>query len=199
MNKIFHIELDDYAKPSFVSFGKSYFGTMADIEEFINKFDEDDDELVKAFEEYKNGNTDAEITVAYNKRKLLEEVKVYESKEMNTSGFEWVHINIWGFPYYLKCDGLKSLHYWIKSGTDLYRIIKANFTNLQYKNSLDKWTDINAIWGFPHIIEFGTYNMLMVVEKKFETLRELKKDMKQFSSIDDMDFTSFCNDIFGDG
>ena len=59
MNKVFHIELDDYAKPSIVSFGKSYFGTMDDIEEFISKFDdEDDNELVKAFEEYKNGNED---------------------------------------------------------------------------------------------------------------------------------------------
>ena len=81
MNKFFHIELDDYAKPSIVSFGKSYFGTMDDIEEFISKFDdEDDNELVKAFEEYKNGNEDVEITVAFNKRRMIEEVKVYASR-----------------------------------------------------------------------------------------------------------------------
>ena len=73
MNKVFHIELDDYAKPSIVSFGKSYFGTMDDIEEFISKFDEEDDELVKAFREYINGNKDVEIDgrvvnfVVYNK------------------------------------------------------------------------------------------------------------------------------------
>ena len=90
MNKVFHIELDDYAKPSIVSFGKSYFGTMDDIEEFISKFDdEDDNELVKAFEEYKNGNEDVEITVAFNKRRKIEEVKVYGYKEINSNSFEW--------------------------------------------------------------------------------------------------------------
>ena len=39
----------------------------------------------------------------------------------------------------------------------------------------------------------------MVVEKRFETVKELREDMKTFSSISDMDFTSFCNDIFADG
>ena len=199
MNKVFHIELDDYAKPSIVSFGKSYFGTMDDIEEFISKFDEEDDELVKAFREYINGNKDVEITVAFNKRKMLEEVKVYGSKELVSGGFKWEHINIWGFPYYLRCEGLNSKHYWIKSHTDYYRIIKARFRKLQYKNTMDEWSDIDSIWGYPHIIEFGMYNTLMVIEKRFDTLKELKEDMNQLNSIKDMDFTSFCNDIFGDG
>ena len=200
MNKVFHIELDDYAKPTIVSFGKSYFGTMDDIEEFISKFDdEDDNELVKAFEEYKNGNEDVEITVAFNKRRMIEEVKVYGYKEINSNSFEWEHINIWGFPYYMRCDGLNSLHYWVKSSEGLFRIIKARFINLQYKNLLGTWMDINSIWGFPHIIEFGTYNTLMVIERKFETVKELKDDIKHFHSYENMDFTSFCNDIFGDG
>ena len=199
MNKVFHIELDDYAKPSIVSFGKSYFGTMDDIEEFISKFDEEDDELVKAFREYINGNKDVEITVAFNKRKMLEEVKVYGSKELVSGGFKWEHINIWGFRYYLRCEGLNSKHYWIKSHTDYYRIIKARFRKLQYKNTMDEWSDIDSIWGYPHIIEFGMYNTLMVIEKRFDTLKELKEDMNQLNSIKDMDFTSFCNDIFGDG
>ena len=55
------------------------------------------------------------------------------------------------------------------------------------------------IWGFPHIIEFGTYNTLMEVEKRFETVNELKENMRSFNSVSDMDFTSFCNDIFADG
>lgn len=200
MDKIYHIELDDYSTPAFVSFGKNYYGRMADVEEFISKFEDDEDnELVRAFQEYKDGNKDAEITVAYTKRKMLEEVKVYGSKEINSGSFEWEHTNIWGFPYYLRCESLNSLHFWIKNGVILYRVIKAKFTNLQYKNTIGEWTDINAIWGFPHIIEFGMYNTLMVVEKKFDTVKELKKDMQNFNSIEEMDFTSFCNDIFGDG
>ena len=56
MDKVYHIELDDYSMPAFVSFGKNYYGTMADIEEFISKFEDDEDnEVVKAFQEYKGG------------------------------------------------------------------------------------------------------------------------------------------------
>ena len=103
MDKVYHIELDDYSTPAFVSFGKNYYGRMADVEEFISKFEDDEDnELVRAFQEYKDGNKDAEITVAYTKRKMLEEVKVYGSKEINSGSFEWEHTNIWCFPYYLR-------------------------------------------------------------------------------------------------
>lgn len=200
MDKVYHIELDDYSMPAFVSFGKNYYGTLKDVEEFISKFKEDEyRELVKAFEDYKNRNESVEITVAYNKRKMLEEVKVYGFKEIISGSYQWEHINVWGYPYDLRCEGLKSLHYWIKNNDILCRVIKANFTKLQYINAVDEWADINAIWGFPHIIEFGMYNTLMVIEKRFDTVKELKEDMKQFNSIEDMDFTAFCNDIFGDG
>lgn len=203
MVKVYHIELDDYSMPAFVSFGKNYYGTMQDIEEFISKFKDDDNneysELVRAFEDYKKGNENVEITVAYNKRKMLEEVKVYGYREIISGSYQWEHINIWGFPYDLRCEGLKSKHYWIKNNDVLCRVIKAKFTKLQYKNAVNNWVNINAIWGFPHIIEFGMYNTLMVIEKRFDTFKDLKEDMKQFKSIEDMDFTAFYNDIFGDG
>lgn len=71
-NKIYHIELDDYSTPAFVSFGKNYYGTMDNIEEFISRFkDNKNDESVKAFQKYKDGNRDVEITVAYRKTVLL--------------------------------------------------------------------------------------------------------------------------------
>ena len=130
---------------------------------------------------------------------MLEEVKVYGYREIISGSYQWEHINIWGFPYDLRCEGLKSKHYWIKNNDVLCRVIKAKFTKLQYKNAVNNWVNINAIWGFPHIIEFGMYNTLMVIEKRFDTFKDLKEDMKQFKSIEDMDFTAFCNDIFGDG
>ena len=181
---VYHIELDDYATPAFVTFGKDYYGTMADVEKFISKFKDDDErqDLVKAFEEYKQGNSDIEISVGFWKHKMLEEVKVYGSKEITSGAYKWEHTNVWGFPYNMKCDALNSKHYWIKNG-----------------NTIGEYAEISMIWGFPHIIEFNMYNTLMVVEKRFDTVKELKEDMKTFSSISDMDFTSFCNDIFADG
>ena len=123
----------------------------------------------------------------------------YDGKEITSGAYKWEHTNVWGFPYNMKCDALNSKHYWIKNGKQLCRVIKAKFTNLQLENTIGEYAEISMIWGFPHIIEFNMYNTLMVVEKRFDTVKELKEDMKTFSSISDMDFTSFCNDIFADG
>ena len=197
--KIYHIELDDCATPAFVTFGKDYYGTMNDVEEFISKFKPGErQELVEAFREYKQGNFNVEIPVGFWKSKMLEEVKVYGKKQMSYGEYKWEHTNIWGFPYYMKCDALQSSHYWIKDGKKLCRIIKVKFTNLQYKNTIGEYKEIGMIWGFPHIIAFGRYNTLMVVEKQFETVKELKENMRLFNCVSDMDFNAFCNDIFAD-
>ena len=182
---VYHIELDDYATPAFVTFGKDYYRTMADVEEFISKFKDDEErqDLVKAFEEYKQGNSDIEISVGFWKHKMLEEVKVYGSKEITSGAYKWEHINVWGFPYDMKCDALNSKHYWIKNGKQLCRVIKAKFTNLQLKNTIGEYAEINMIWGFPHIIEFNMYNTLMVVEKRFDTVKELASDTTLFTGI----------------
>ena len=198
--KIYHIELDDCSTPAYVTLGKDYYGTMNDVEEFISKFKPGErQDLIEAFREYKQGNSDVEIPVGFWKSKMLEEVKVYGKKQISYGEYEWKHINIWGFPYYMKCDAMQTSHYWIKDGKKLCRIIKAKFTNLQYKNAIDEYMKIGLIWGLPHIVEFGTYNTLMEVEKRFDTVKELRENMSSFNSISDIDFTSFCNDIFGDG
>lgn len=108
--KIYHIELDDCATPAFVTFGKDYYGTMNDVEEFISKFKTGErQDLVEAFKEYKQGNAGVEIPVGFWKSKMLEEVKVYGKKQMSYGEYEWEHINIWGFPYYMKCDAVIAL------------------------------------------------------------------------------------------
>jgi len=73
----------------------------------------------------------------------------------------------------MKCDALNSKHYWIKNGKQLCRVIKAKFTNLQLENTIGEYAEIDMIWGYPHIIELGMYNTLMVVEKRFETVKDL--------------------------
>ena len=43
------------------------------------------------------------------------------------------------------------------------------------------------------------YNQLAVEEKRFNRKREAENDRTSFPSARDVDFTEFCNDIFGDG
>ena len=57
------LHLDDYSAAAFTSFGKAYYGTMAEIKAFIEALDSDPEyhetysKLISAFREYEAGNT----------------------------------------------------------------------------------------------------------------------------------------------
>ena len=44
-----------------------------------------------------------------------------------------------------------------------------------------------------------TFNRLAVVESRFEKHIDLLENFKRFQVPSEVDFTEFCNDIFGDG
>lgn len=57
-------------------------------------------------------------------------------------------------------------------------------------------------WGHPHMVELEgtcTFNRLAVVECRFKKHIDLLEDYKRFETLQEVDFTEFCNDIFGDG
>ena len=76
------LHLDDYSAAAFTSFGKAYYGTMADIKAFIGTLGDDPGrsenyaKLIGAFREYEAGNTEVKHNVAYQEIPLLELVKL---------------------------------------------------------------------------------------------------------------------------
>ena len=77
------------------------------------------------------------------------------------------------------------------------------FENLRHEDIGGGWIAIeDRFWGFPTMImpeNCYLYNQLAVEEKRFKRKKDAEKDMTAFPLVRDVDFTEFCNDIFGDG
>ena len=206
--QFFQVELDDYAAPGFYSGSKHYFGTMEQIHEWISAIESDDffapkfKRLCATYHTYRSGDTEVTHPVAYREVLFLKPAVLLHKEEGHLNYYEWEHTNIWGFPYYMKCDYADVTHLWLKCDQKYYRHVIARFKNLQYQNSVEEWCPLKMYWGFPKIIvEDGgiTRNLLAVREKIFETRVEAEDDWKNFQKQKDVDFCEFCNDIFGDG
>lgn len=211
----YSVTLEDYATVSFASGTKDYFGTLPEIEKFMNalKADSADDEslarTIGAFEEFKNGNAKAVHYAAYNETQLITPATVIDSVSYTLPTIEWEHFNIYGFPYKMRCSAAEITHVWLESDGEFFRAMKAKFTDLEYDVRLsdddpERWEKIRNrnIWGYPHIIEYKkscVYNTLAITEKRFETEEELKSDINKFQKDPKPDFSAFCDDIFGDG
>lgn len=92
--------------------------------------------------------------------------------------------------------------FWFEINDKYVRAMKAKITDLKYEEYNGSWSDIGTMWGFPHIIEEEsncTYNRLAIADKGFDNKTEAEIDYEHFLSVQDTDFTEFCNDIFGDG
>lgn len=201
--------LDDYSAPSCTSFGKAYYGTLSQIKSFIESLEANEKQreshasLIEAFHEYEAGNTSVTHHVAYQKVPLLEPLKLIGTATHRMDNYRWDHTNVWGWPYHMRCDTVETQHFWFAAEGYYVRGLMAMFENLQYSGMRDEWIPLDdKFWGFPHIIEESDslmYNTLIVEEKRFTRRKDLKADKDQFATKRDVDFTQFCNDIFGDG
>lgn len=210
MNEQYYaLTLDDYSLPSIASGDKPYFGTLSEISTFINSIKNNKEQaenhqgLIKAFDKFCAGKKDVTHIVAYNHQQLLKSIKLIATFEYEMKAYEWNHKNVYGFTYCMKFKDARIKHFWFKYENKFLRCIKADMTDLQYRNTKGAWIPLEGgYWGFPNIIMFEpphTYSQLAVKEKVFNTIEELKTDDENFEPGIDINFTEFCNDIFGNG
>lgn len=205
----YRLELDDYALPGFVSSGKYYFGTIDDIRGFISALSADPQtkepykKLTDAFRAYMDGQADVTHWVAYREVPLIVPATVLYRTETSLTDHQWEHLNIWGWPYVMRCDKADAEHLWISCEEEWTRCVKVTFQKLQYEQLNGSWEDIGRmLWGFPHILEWSNQlcrNRLAVHEESFETKEEAERDWITFQPSPCPNFTGFCNEIFGDG
>lgn len=211
----YSVALENFATVSFVSGIKNYFGTLSEIEKFINalKTDCGDEKFlqrtIEAFEKFKNGSTEATHYAAYNEVRLLAPAAVYDSLSYALPTMEWEHLNIYRSPYKMRCSSAEIEHIRLEADGNFYRTMTAKFTNPEHDTRLfddepERWRTFKDrnFWGYPHIIEFEepyTFNTLAVPEKRFKTEEELKADINVFKADPKPDFRAFCDDIFADG
>lgn len=210
MKEIYYrLELDDYAKPGFVSFSKYYFGTLNEIRMWLSAIEAEEDRsknfqsLFEAYEAFLGGQTDVTHFVAYNNVPFLRRATVLYQEELELHDYQWEHTNIWGFPYYMRCKSVNTTHLWLRCDRKYYRYVYARFLNLEYAVKSGFWHELDGgYWGFPEVLTVRdgiTRNRLAERESCFDSLTKLTSDWEAFKANPMPDFTEFCNDIFGDG
>lgn len=202
------LKLDDHAKPSFVSASKNYYGTSEDIDEFIETLRHDTHcalyhaELIAAYDRFCNGSEEVSHTVAYQEVPLLLPVKLLKTIPFSLSDYQWEHINTWGCPYFMRCDSVIGEIQWFDTGDEIVKCIRATFTGLQYDITSEEYRDVGGMfWGFPYMLNHKDNtlcNRLAVEAEVYADLEEAAEDIEN-TEIQDTDFTTFCEEIFGDG
>ena len=205
----YRIMLNDYAKPAFVTFDKAYYGSLQQVRSFVEALELDErtkesqSSLIQAFHEYERGNTEVTHPVCFHEDRLLSPVKCIGTKQFSLGPRQWDHINIWGFPNPLRYESVDVTFYWFSEKDSYCRCLTAQFQNLEMESLNGKWHPLaDATWGHPHMVELEdacTFNRLAVVESRFEKHIDLLENFQRFQVPSEVDFTEFCNDIFGDG
>ena len=205
----FEIELTDYALPSFCSGGKPYYGTIEQIEGLIEalknnpKTRDEAKDLLLALTEYKNGCLDCKHSVGYGQGNFLTPVNLEGKSEIVIDDCEWVHKNVWGFPYYMRAKSAIIDQIVVSVNKNVIRCMNAQFFGLEYKGDDSfPWSKLrNNFWGFPEIISCRksdecTFSRLYMFEERYSDVEIAIRDLNEREKIK---FNDFCDDIFGDG
>ena len=209
MNEEYYVlRLWDSATPAFVSSDKMYIGTEDDIRallEQIKQFEKYSEETLSAIARYIAGDKTTKHNIAYRDIPVLEHCDRIASSTLSLENYSWEHTNIWGFPYFMKCDFAEVKQIIVKYKRKYYRCIRAWFKNLCYESKSGIWILMGDFFFGPaylfgvkeDLVEGRTLNnRLYVVEKVYDNLDDADDE---FLSIEHLDFAGICNDIFGDG
>lgn len=209
MNRYYRLLLDDYSAASFTSFDKAYFGTFEELDDFFAVLKEDEvtkkhqADILSAYDEYISGNKTVSHKATYRDVSFLVPAKVLGVETSVLTDYSWDHFNAWQCIYKMKCDKVESTHIWVSCRRRYIRCIQAKFTNLQCENILNKYEPLgDMIWGYPRQIVGSNGNLqnrLFVEEKVFKNKAEAYNNRKEFIHSPDPNFSSFLDDIFGDG
>lgn len=181
----YHVELPDLAKPAFITWTKSYFGTGDDLSRFLS---------LHAAKERNELYTSLKLTP----------VHVLKTARALFCDYAARHLNTYGFPHIMNGKTVESVHVWLKHEDRYYRVVCARILDLTLTledEDLPPLT-LQDSWGLPHIIGYDEpyiFNRLYEVEKIFRTMQEVEDDMKRFELEPDIILTEFFNDILGDG
>ena len=208
VNDYYLLKLFDPATPGFCSFDKIYVGTEETIKivaDNLSKLNSDSDTSI-AIQSYFNGNISAEHYIAYKKQNVLTPISIEAENKMSFEGMKWTHINIWGFPYEMKCDSA-NVHQIIFHYDDAYyRCVRVWLKNLCYECFNDNWSKLNGgFWGngsvlnvttIPGTNDFIFNNLLFIEEAHYDDKTAAFED---FNKKEKIEFKKICDEIYGDG
>lgn len=208
-DKYYVLNLDDPATPGFCSFNKLYVGTEETISMVMNNLEKAGHypETVNAIKSYFKGDHSAEHRIAYRTQKVLVPIKIEAEHKTSFENKKWTHINIWGFPYEMKCDAALIHQIVFNYDGNTYRCVRAWLKNLCYESFGGNWNPLSGgFWGndsilyvasMPNSTDFTFNNLLFVEEEHYENnVHSAVNDMLLDEKIE---FKRICDEIFADG
>lgn len=199
----FRMDLDDPAVPSFCSFPKSYFGTLADIGEAVSSMEQKGvcADTVDAFKRYLEGELDVEHYVCYNKAKLLHQVELIAVEQFELDDMQWDHTNTWDCIYSMRASHISVAQAIFYDGERYCRSIKPEFSDLQYNGTWQEhWIDVRKqFWGNVGVISAGKYKCTLNLFVEEECSKDFDAIMANMGAEDKLDFSRACDEIFGNG
>lgn len=203
--KYYAITLDNYFTPSIVSSSKRYYGTLQEIESFIDSLDQDQfSETVNAFRSFKKGKKAVTHHAAYAEKPLLKPVTLISENYQSLKERSWDFINIWDCIHKMKLHTVFMDILLIKDGDEYIRCIKPKIYGFCYHSNAhaeDHWEPVHNAWGHPGIVLFDdrkeptVLTSLFLPEKKFS---DVKAGVNALYS-EDISLDPVCEDIFADG
>lgn len=204
------LSLTDHATPSFISGGKYYYGDLAQVAFLMDalKCDESCKENHKAtldaFEAFLTGNKEVVHGVAFHDERLLEEVQVIAGRMFALKDHEWTHMNVWDCAYLLHADLIVAIQVLLKHGKSYVRAVRPFMKGLRCNTPEDidslGWLALkDNFWGFPHMLisdDHGIESRLLLAEQVYNDLDSAVGDLNNVALLD---YSSFCDEIFGDG
>lgn len=202
-HQYFRIDLDNPAVPSFCSFTKSYFGTLADINEVIGRMEQEGScaDTVAAFRKYLSGNLDVEHSVCYNKVKLLNPVELVSMELFELDDVQWDHTDAWDSIYTMHALHISAQQVVFRDGEYYCRCIRPTFRGLQYKSARrGYWQDVGSrFWGNVGMLTGGSYQCELALFVEEERSKDRDAVMANMGAAEKLDYTKACDELFGNG
>lgn len=206
---LYKMELANAACPSFCSCLKPFFGTLEEVRAFVAAYkgDREEDgappEILSAFAKWEAGDHAVTHWVSFSLVPLLVPAELRYTERLTLSFYQWPHTNIWGCIYSLRCSKVTAELRWLACEKDCFCSLMADFKDLEWSDETGVWYPVEEEpWGTAHLLCFEknhVRNRLAVPQKHFDSLQKLEEDHQRFLCQPSVDFSSFCEEIFGDG
>lgn len=201
------LQLVSCSTPAFVTVPAYYFGNKIDFDAFYEarkKYaNNEEDNFITAYEEYRNGNTDVKFHSCYQEIPLFKDARVCGHTVYSDSEREFEISNIYDYSYKFGYSSCRFDVIWVYYENMYYRAYKGRLNDFMFIGDTKRVvSSCLPVWGQCGIIKFcgkgkkDAKNTLYIVDAFFKNYDECKKDMNEFKSID---LKSFCLEIIGDG
>lgn len=124
------------------------------------------------------------------------------TREICISPWSCTYRNIWGFPYHMRAEELRTILYYCQLDEAYLRAAAYRFKSLELDTKNGKWRTLCAAdsWGVKGVLsdadDGALEGQILFIDRYFDSLTELTEEMR---SPQPPEYSHVLDQIFGDG